>query len=54
MRNACCTFGAGWTANAFAWDEYINPMTCLMLSGGFRWDPRWIEMEVDGAGIVVV
>lgn len=28
MRNACCTYGAGWTDKAVAWDEYINPALC--------------------------
>ena len=40
MRKACCTCGAGWTSNAFAWDEYINPVLWSEVPGGCREIPR--------------
>ena len=54
MRKACCTCGAGWTSNAFAWDEYINPVRCPGLTGGCAWVPRGGGEVLSGAVMDIV
>ena len=55
MRNACCTCGAGWTSNAFAWDEYINPRSGRWLTtGGIGKCPRGVEVMRRVGGSVTI
>ena len=55
MRNACCTCGAGWTSNAFAWDEYINSCSGRWLTDGeIGKGPRRVEVVRRVGGSVVI